>query len=139
MVIAEQRPAETTASHSSKVEVILYSPRRCALVNELEAALSDKGWQATYVGDASALPQRVGPRHKAVVVICAPDGSLAMDVLSRLEEKRSSILTVVVSDEVEHGDYFCLMQTGAVAYFELANDRRGIMQGVEWAARVLAP
>jgi hypothetical protein len=108
-------------------------------VDELESALAEKGWRATYVGDVSALPQRVGPRNKAVVVIYAPGGSLAMEALALLDAKRSSILTVIVSDQVGHGDYFCLMQTGAVACFELAKDRRRILQDVEWAARVLAP
>jgi DNA-binding NarL/FixJ family response regulator len=64
---------------------------------------------------------------------------MALDVLETLDEKRHSTLVIVLADHVEPGEYYCLMEAGAVQYFEVREDPVRILRGVEWAARVLAP
>ena len=130
---------ERAAPGRAGVRVALVAPKRCHAIERLQAALESRGWRTMRLDNAADLTDGIGPRNKAVVVVYAPQASAAMEVLEKLEERRSSVLVVVIADQVEHGDYYCLMQAGAVEYFELAEDPERILQGVEWAARALAP
>jgi len=85
------------------------------------------------------LAMHAGSGHKAVVVIRTSGAEVGLRALEELEPRRHSSIVVVVVDRADPGEYFCLMQAGATEYFEVSEDPTRILQGVEWAARVLAP
>jgi DNA-binding NtrC family response regulator len=121
------------------VEVLLVGPRSSAILNKLEEALQQDGWATVRIVAPGDLACRIGARHKAVVVVRTSQAQQALDVLEELEPKRHSSMVIVVVDRAEPGEYYCLTQAGATAYFEVGEDPALIVQGVEWAAHVLAP
>jgi len=121
------------------VEVLLVGPNESSILNILADALERDGWPSARVGDIAELCGRVGPRNKAVVVVRTSDAEVALKALEAIEPRRHSALVIVVVDRAELGEYYCLMQAGAIEYFEVSEDPVRILQGVEWAARVLAP
>ena len=130
---------ETPAAPSADLEILLVGPAESPLLTRLGRALRLDGWAAIHLYDEDSLAGRIGAIHKAVVVLCAIGADAALTVLERLESKRHSIRVVVVVDHAEPGECYCLMQAGAIAYFEIDEDPVRILQGVEWAAHVLAP
>ncbi len=121
------------------VEVILVGPPRSVVLDGLGEALRDHGWYTTRVEALSDPPTRVDSRHKAVFVLHMREARRAMELLRKLDSKRHSCLVIVLAEHAEPGEYYCLMQAGAVQFFEIGEDPTRILQGIEWAAHVLAP
>ncbi len=121
------------------IEVLLVGPPDCPVLSNLADALDRDGWPASRLVRVRELAAKIQPHGRAVVVVRAHDAAPAFEALEALEPMRHSTLLIVVVDRAELGQYYCLMQDGAVEYFEASEDPLRILQGVEWAARVLAP
>jgi FixJ family two-component response regulator len=121
------------------VGVLLVGPRRSPILDELSELLEQSGWATERVAETSDLTRSVSPRHRAVVVVDAQEAERALQVLERLDERRHSTMAIVLVDRAEPGECYCLMQAGAVQFFEVNEDRERILRGVEWAGHVLAP
>ena len=131
------KPASPTGAPAG-VEILLVGPRESSILRQLAQSLERDGWPAvrTSLGDVAT---RVSSRRRAVVVVRTSDAAVALGVLDELEPKRHSAPVIVVVDRADLGERHCLMQAGAVHYFEAGEDPGRIVQGVEWAARALAP
>lgn len=127
------------AAPQAGVEVLLVGSQGSSILNILADALERDGWPTARIADVRELGGRVSPRNKAVVVVRTSDAEVAVKALEALEPRRHSALVIVVVDRADLGEYYCLMEAGAVEYFEVSEDPLRILQGVEWAARVLAP
>lgn len=129
----------TSAACEAGVVVLLVGPGESATLKTLDEALRRDGWATLRMSEPKHLVGLVGARRKAVVVVRTPEAERALAVLEELEPKRHSAMVIVVVDRADPGEYYCLAQAGAIAYFEVTEDPSLIVQGVEWAAHVLAP
>ncbi|MEZ5363603.1 MAG: hypothetical protein R2748_14990 [Bryobacterales bacterium] len=121
------------------VEVVLVDPAQTERFERLRRNLMQDGWPTVKVVELGDLCGRFSPQRRAVVVVHATAAEEAFAVLDSLEAKRHSALVVVVADRADQGELYCLMQAGALEYFESGEDLGSILRGVEWAARALAP
>ncbi|MCB9385902.1 MAG: hypothetical protein H6509_14930 [Bryobacterales bacterium] len=121
------------------MEVVLVDPLQSADFEQLRRDLVRDGWPTVNVVELGELPGRFSPQRRAVVVVHATVMDEAFAVLDSLESKRHSARVVVVAERAAPGERYCLMEAGALEYFESSEDLESILRGVEWAARALAP
>lgn len=106
---------------------------------KLLSLLQRRGLDVTQVAGAEELPDVLENLKRAAVVVYSPRKTAAAQrTLAKIAETHRRTPVVVLVDESDFGDYYALMASGAVEYFEIGEQPEVITQGVAWAARSLA-
>lgn len=102
----------------------------------LERELKARGIAVVRAESSAGIDEVLRRRIPATLVVHGAE--LAQHVLESLIRLQRSSPVVVVADKEDLGSYFCLMNSGALEYFEVSESLETIARGIEWAHRTRA-
>ncbi len=120
-------------------EIILVGFEPTLQARRLVNLLGGMDLPLTHVKGADGVLQALRLNPKATIVVYSPGGGhVAEDVLEQVELAHRGTPVVALVDHGTFGEYYSLMNQGAVEYFEVGETPAIIARGVEWAARRLS-
>ena len=102
----------------------------------LREALIERGAATKELQGPADLELELGVRRPSTLVVYGAER--AQRVLEILIRFQRSSPVVVLGDRERLGDYFCLMNSGALEFYDVREDLETIVRGIEWAHRTRA-
>ena len=107
--------------------------------DELVRGLRSKGLETIETDSPAALPRLLRAIPRAAIVVYNRNASgEAHRTLAAVAALHRRAPVVVLVEETNFGDYYALMGSGALEYFEMSERMDLIVRGIEWAAETKA-
>lgn len=120
-------------------DVILVGLPRTSASFALRKSLEGMGSRISEVGGPEEIPSLLRDIRRATIVVYSPQRDAAAHrTLAAVASAHRGTPVIVLVDRSEFGEYFELMASGVVQYYELSERPELIARGVERAARTRA-